>query len=263
MLIALTRAVPPSIFKCELTHVERTPIDYARAVRQHDEYERALESLGCRVERLPETPDLPDSVFVEDTAVVLDVVAIIARPGAPSRRRETSGLAEALRGHRDVFAIEAPGTLDGGDVLRVGPRLYAGVSSRTNEEGVRQLAEAAVLDPFPVIAVPVTRCLHLKSAVTALRHEPPIVLINRDRIDSSPFEREHCELVDVDPAEPDAANVLLVGDTLLCAAEFPKTRSRLENRGFKTVAVAAGELAKAEGGLTCGSIVFETNVAVL
>ena len=255
MLLALTRAVPPSIDRCELTHLARSPIDYPRAIAEHDEYERTLHALGCRVERLPDAPDLPDSVFVEDTAVVLERVAIVARPGAASRRPETAAVAAALRGHRDLCPIEAPGTLDGGDVLRVGSWLYAGLSARTNQDGIRQLRETAALDRLQVAAVPITRCLHLKSAVTTLRHDPPVVLLNRDWIDPAVFSG--CEIVDVHPAEPAAANVLLVGDTVVCAAEFPRTRERLEQRGLGTIAIAAGELAKAEGGLTCGSIVFE------
>ena len=252
MPIALTRAVPPSIFRCELTHLARTPIDYTRAGEEHDAYERVLAQLGCRVERLPDAPDLPDSVFVEDTAVVLDSVAVIARPGAPSRRPETRAVEDALKHYRGVVTIQTPGTLDGGDVLRVGSRLYTGLSRRTNGDGIRQLAQAAVRARLTVIAVPVSRCLHFKSAATALRHDPPIVIVNRDWIDPAVFEG--CEIVDVDPAEPAAANVLLVGGAVICAAEFPRTRERLEKRGISTVAVPAGELAKAEGGLTCGCI---------
>jgi dimethylargininase len=255
MLVALTRAVPPSIVNCELTHLERTPIDYARAVEQHDEYERTLEQLGCRVERVAAAPDLPDSVFIEDTAVALDTVAIVARPGAPSRRPETPPVAEALKRYRDVVFMQAAATLDGGDVLRVGSRLYVGVSTRTNDDGVRQLRAAAARDGLGVVAIPIARCLHLKSAVTALRHDPPLALINRGWID--PGVLDGCETVDIDPAEPGAANVLLVRDTVVCAAEFPRTREALEKRGLRTVAVPAGELAKAEGALTCGSIVFE------
>ena len=256
MLIALTRAVPPSIIHCELTHLVRTPIDYARAVRQHDDYERALEELGCRVERLPDTPDLPDSVFVEDTAVVLDTVAVIARPGAESRRGETPSAAEALGRYRDLVFITDPATIDGGDVLRVGQRIYVGLSTRTSKEGISQLSDAAARDGLPVIGVRVGECLHLKSSATAIDHRRPAILVNPSWIDPATFDG--CEIIEADPAEPEAANVLLVGDTVVCAAEFPRTRERLERRGIRTIAVAAGELAKAEGGLTCGSLVFET-----
>src|SRR6187397_656978 len=140
MLIALTRSVPPAINTCELTHLARTPIDYARAVAEHDEYEDLLRRLGCRVERLPDAPELPDSVFVEDAAVVFDETAVIARPGAASRRPEVDAMAAALRPHRTLAFIEAPGTLDGGDVLVTPGRVFVGISGRTNAEGVRQLA---------------------------------------------------------------------------------------------------------------------------
>ena len=269
-LLALTRSVPLTISRCELTHLERQPIDYARAVEQHDAYERCLERLGCRVERLPDAPDLPDSVFVEDAAVVLDEVAVIARPGAVSRRPEVDAMAAALRPHRPLAFIDAPGTLDGGDVLvasfpqrahaRVGVpgRVFVGISGRTNEDGVRQLA--AILGPrgFAVVPIPVTGCLHLKSAVT-LAYLPPVggrsvLLVNPDWVDVGYFGE--FDRVEVDPSEAAAANVLLIGDAVICAAEHQKTRSRLENRGLVTHAVPAGELAKAEGGVTCCSVLL-------
>jgi dimethylargininase len=253
--IALTRTVPPTIGNCELTHLAREPIDYTRAVAEHHAYERALAQLGCRVERLPDAPRLPDSVFVEDTAVVLDSAAMIARSGAESRRPEAAPVADTLKPYREVIVMQPPGTLDGGDVLRIGARLYVGRSTRTNDGGIRQLATLAARDGITVITVPVTRCLHLKTAVTAVRQAPPVVLVNRDWIDTQPFDG--CEIVDVDPAEPGAANVLLIGETVVCAAEFPRTRARLDARGIRTIAVASGELAKAEGALTCCSIVFE------
>src|SRR5450759_3872284 len=132
--LALTRSVPASIGNCELTHLSREPIDYARAVAQHAQYEAALRRLGCRVQRLPDAPDLPDSVFVEDTAVVFDDMAVIARPGAASRRAEVEALIAALGPHRRLACIEAPGTLDGGDVLVTPDRVFVGMSGRTNTE---------------------------------------------------------------------------------------------------------------------------------
>jgi dimethylargininase len=253
MLIALTRAVPPSINRCELTHLARSPIEYANAVREHDEYERLLASLGCRVERLPETPDLADSVFVEDAAVVLDELAVITRPGAESRRAETRTVEEALGRYRRLAFVEAPGTLDGGDVLHVGRRLFVGRTPRSTEDGARQLAAIVAPSGYTVEQVDVTGCLHLKSAVTLARHDPPLLLVNPEWVDPESFGTPW---LSIDPSESFAANVLLIAETIVCAAEFPKTRSRLESRGMQTAAVAAGELAKAEGGLTCGSIVF-------
>src|SRR3954468_17652518 len=168
MIVALTRAVPRSIERCELTHLQREPIDYARAVREHAAYEACLERLGCRVVRLPDLPDQPDSVFVEDTAVVVEGLAVIARPGAESRRGEVASTASALPAHRPLACIEPPGTLDGGDVLVTPGVVFAGISGRTNDDGARQLAAFLAPHGYRVVPVAVTGCLHLKSAVTAL-----------------------------------------------------------------------------------------------
>ncbi len=255
MLIALTRAVPPSIEACELTHVSRAPIDHARAVEQHDAYEAALERLGCRVERLPDAPDLPDSVFVEDAAIVFDDVAVIARPGAASRRGEVDSVAEALRRYRRLAFIEPPGTLDGGDVLVTPRGVFAGVSERTNAEGVRQLT--VILAPFglAVAAIPVQACLHLKSAVTLA--DENTLLLNPAWIDADRFRS--FDILHVDPDEPFAANVLRIEQGVVCASEYLRTRERLEAAGISTIGVPAGELAKAEGGLTCCSLLVRAD----
>ena len=252
MLIALTRAVPLSINRCELTHVERTPIDYARAVEQHECYEHALRTLGCRVERLPEAAEMPDSVFVEDTAVVFDHLAVIARPGAASRRGEVAATVAAMGRYRQLAFIQAPGTLDGGDVLVTSRQVFVGDTPRTNDDGARQLAAFIAPLGLDVVRVPVTKCLHLKSAVSNLPDGE--LLVNPDWIDASYFKG--FAPMEVDPQEAASANVLAIGDRVLCAAEFPRTRALLEARGFVTLPVPAGELAKAEGGLTCGSLVF-------
>lgn len=224
----------------------------ARAVTQHAAYEQALAALGCTVQRLPPEPALPDSVFVEDTAVVCDEVAIIARPGAASRRAEVDTVAAALAAHRPLARIDAPGTLDGGDVLRVGRRIYVGVSSRTNAEGVRQLRDILTPLGYVVQDVAVSGCLHLKTAVTEVARDT--VLLNPDWIDAAPFEGLQC--IAVDPSEPFAANALRVGDVLLCASAHPLTRRRIEDHGIEVCTVDADELAKAEAGLTCCSILI-------
>lgn len=255
--VALTRAVPRSIDRCELTHLAREPIDYVRAVAQHDAYEAALRRAGCRVQRLPDAPDFPDSVFVEDTAVVLAGVAVIARPGAESRRGEVAAMAAALAPHRPLRFIEPPGTLDGGDVLVTPGRIFVGISGRTSAEGARQLGAHVAPFGFEVVPVPVQGCLHLKSAVTLLpanRRSSLPILINASWVDRTVFAG--FELVEVDPAEPAAANVLAVNGDVICAEEHPRTRARLEQRGIATLTVPAGELAKAEGGLTCCSVLI-------
>jgi dimethylargininase len=262
MLFALTRAVPASIDRCELTHLRREPIDYARAVQEHAAYEDALRTLGCRVKRLPDLPDHPDSVFVEDTAVVFDQVAVIARPGAASRRGEVESTARALAKYRPLVHIEPPGTLDGGDVLATPTVVFVGVTDRTNADGARQLATILARYGSQVVPVPVTGCLHLKSAVTRLgaarygRQTLEALLLNPAWVDPARFEG--FDLIEVDPAEPDAANVLRVGDRVLCAEAHADTRRRIEAHGIPTFTVPAAELAKAEGGVTCGSIIFAT-----
>jgi dimethylargininase len=252
MLLALTRAVPPSIVDCELTHLTREPIDVPRAELQHHAYEALLERLGCKVERLPETPELPDSVFVEDTAVVLDDVAVIARPGATSRRAETESVAAALGEHRSMRCIETPATLDGGDVLRLGQRVFVGLSKRTNRDGVQQLA--ALLSPFgyDVVGLDVRGALHLKSAVTAVADDT--VVINPDWCDAGHFRS--FRRIEVHPAEPFGANALPVDDVLVYSAAAPRTRERLQKAGFAVETIDVSELAKAEAGVTCCSLIF-------
>jgi dimethylargininase len=252
MRIAITRPVSASIGQCELTHLDRQPIDVTLARAQHGQYEQALVALGCRVERLPEEPELPDAVFVEDAAIVLDELAILTRPGAASRRPETRTVAPALEPHRRLVAIRAPGTLDGGDVLRVGKTLYVGLSGRSNRAAIDQMR--ALLAPlgYAVHGVRVDGCLHLKSAVTQVAADT--VLVNRDWLDVSAFEDLH--LVDVDPAEPTAANALRIGEAVIYAAAYPRTRVRLEARGIVVHTVDVSELAKAEGAVTCCSLIL-------
>ena len=254
MWFALTREISSAFEDCQLTHVPRTVIDVDRARAQHDAYEWALVELGCTIRRLDSTAEMPDSVFIEDTAVTLPQGAIIARPGAESRRSETPLVAEALRrfGLR-LREIEEPGTLDGGDVLVIGRQVFVGASTRTNAAGIDQLRRILSGIRYTVRVVPVERCLHLKSAVTAVG--PGTLLINREWVSAEAFTG--LTLIDVDPDEPQAANALLVGETIVCAEAFPRTRARLERHGLRVTPVAVDELAKAEGGVTCCALVFE------
>ena len=248
---AFTRDVTAAIVHCELTHRDRVPIDVGRARTQHAAYEEALRVVGCTVERVPTPPDLPDAVFIEDTALVFDEIAVITRPGAESRRAELPPVAEALAAHRKLVRMEPPATLDGGDVLVVDRHVFVGSSSRTNEAGVEQLR--TILCPFgyAVEAVPVLGCLHLKSAVTAIGGRT--LLINRAWTRADAFRAY--DLVDVHPFEPAGANALRVGDQLIYPAEFPRTAERLDRRDLKLHTVPASELAKAEGGVTCCSLI--------
>ena len=251
-LIALTRPVPDSLARCELTHLTRVPIDPAAARRQHDAYEDALRSLGCDVRRLPAAHLQPDSVFVEDTAVVLDEVAVLARPGAASRRGEIEAIGEALRRHRPLQVLTAPATLDGGDVLRLGRTLFVGIGGRTNEAAVAQLTDAVGPFEYAVRPVPVEGCLHLKSAVTEAA--PGVVLVNPASVDAVFFEPYTA--IEVDPAEPAAANVLGIGSMVICASAHERTNARLESAGLRLLRLDMSELAKAEAGVTCCSLIF-------
>ena len=248
--LAITRGISPAFARCELTHLAREPIDVERARRQHALYEEALRELGCRVEALPALPEHPDCVFVEDVAVVLDEVAIVTRPGAESRRGEEEAVAEVLAAHRPLARIAGPGTLDGGDVLRLGRRVFVGRTPRSDEAGRRQLHELLSPHGYEVIGVEVSGCLHLKSAVTAVGEGA--VLMNPAWVDAEPFASY--ERVEVDPEEPSAANVLVIADSVLLPAAFPRTAVRLASRGLYVRALEVDEIAKAEGGVTCCSV---------
>jgi len=255
MLLALTRDVSPAMASCELTHLARVPIDPSVAASQHHQYEQALERLGCRVEQVAPAPALPDSVFIEDTAVVVDELAVMSRPGAESRRAEVEGVADALRRYRPLAAITAPGTLDGGDVKRTGRVLYVGQSGRTNEEGIEQLRAHLAPFGYAVRAVRPTGCLHLKTAVTAVSDSA--VLLNPEWI--SPAFFDGLDVITIDPMEPFAANVVRVGNAVLTASAFPRTRRILEARGVEVHVVDVSELAKAEGAVTCCSILLSVD----
>jgi dimethylargininase len=253
MLIAITRPVSPTLAACELTHLVREPIDVARATAQHESYEETLRSLGAAVVRVPAAPELPDAVFVEDTALVLDEVAVIARPGAASRRAETGPVAQTLEAYRPVLHLEAPATLDGGDVLRVGRTLFVGLSSRTNRDGLDRLRALAGPLGYQVVPVPLTGCLHLKSAVTEVADR--LLLLNPHWV--SPGAFAGLARVEVAPEESGGANALRLGEAVVYQDHYPRTAQRLVAEGIRVVLVDCGELAKAEGGVTCCSLVFE------
>jgi dimethylargininase len=254
-LIAITREVSPSLAACELSFVARSPIDVERANAQHHAYQQALAQLGCAVQVLSAQPDMPDAVFVEDVAIVVDEVALMTRPGAPSRRAEGATVAEVLRMYRPLRAIEAPGTLDGGDVLRIGRRIFVGQSARTNADGVAQMRAVLAEFGYTVQGVPIHGCLHLKSAVTALDDET--VLLQPAWIDRTEFARYRT--IEVDPSEEHAANVLRIGGTVVSPACFPRTHARIRAAGIEVVAIDVSELQKAEGAVTCCSLVFRSN----
>ncbi len=256
MLTAITRAVSPAIVNCELSFIDRKPIDLAAAQQQHHAYEILLGKLGARVISLSAEPDLPDSIFVEDPAIVLDELAVILPLGTETRRREAPSLARALVKFRKLEYVSLPGTLEGGDVLRIGRKLFVGLTARSNAEGIRQLAAILAPHHYEVIAVPVTGSLHLKSAVTHLGRNT--LLANRAWFDTTPLSGHGW--IDVDPDEPHAANALALAGTIILPASFPRTRARIEARGFHVTPLDISELQKAESGLTCSSLLFETAI---
>jgi dimethylargininase len=264
VLTAITREVSPAIVHCELTFIQRQLIELAKAEQQHRDYQRLLEKCGARVITLPAEPTLPDSMFVEDPAIVLDELAIIFPMGTETRRAEAASIAHALSQFRKLARVELPGTAEGGDILRVGRRVFAGLSSRTNAEGIRQLGSILAPYGYEVISVEVTGCLHLKSAVTYIGRKQAsgsradaTLLANRAWFDTKPFRG--FEWIDVDPDEPHAANALATHDTVIFPASFPRTRARIEQHGFHVTSLDISELQKAESGLTCSSLLFDAS----
>lgn len=251
--IALMRGVPDTLARCELSFHEREPIDLVRARAQHAAYAALVGALGADVQELPADPAFPDCCFVEDLAVVLDELALVTRPGAASRRGEAAAVAEALARHRAIETTSEPATLEGGDVLRLGRRLFVGRSRRTNDAGVARLAAVAEPLGYRVVPVAVTGCLHLKSAVTALDEES--VLVNRAWIDPEPLAG--LELVDVACEEPGAANVLRVAGCVVAHPGYPRTLDRIAARGHDVRPLDVSEFLKAEAALTCKSLLVE------
>lgn len=234
--------------------MERAPIDPARALAEHREYERLLAAHGWTIVRSEDAPDLPDAVFVEDAAVVLDEVTIVTCPGAESRRAELQGVTQALAPYRPLLRIDSPATLDGGDVLRLGRTLHVGVGGRTNAAGASRLRELAAPFGYSVVDSPFRGCLHLKTGATLIGAGR--VLLNPACVDPGSFE---AEIVEIDPGEPSGANALILDEgTLLLAASAPRTRARLEALGLRVVPIDIRELEKAEAGVTCCSILIRS-----
>lgn len=252
---ALVREPSPRLAEALLTFQDRRPIDLDRATRQHDAYRRLLAGLGLEVVVGPAAPDHPDGVFVEDTAVVIDDLAVLTRPGALARRAEPATLGPLL-GDRGltVVRLEPPARLDGGDVLAVDDVVYVGLGARTDAGGAAQLATAIAGRQRRVVEVPVSSALHLKTAVTAL---PDGTLLGTpDRFDIGPFDGRRL----ITAPEPSGANVLVVGDTVVVAASAPRTAATIAARGVDVEVVDIGEFEKAEAGLTCLSVLLPRSV---
>jgi dimethylargininase len=254
MFVAITRRPSPLLQSGERTHVGRDPIDVTRALAQHDAYRQTLEACGLAVHRLDDADAFPDGVFVEDTAVVLDELAVLTHPGAPSRRAEVRGIELALRAYRGTERVAAPATLDGGDVIVVGRRILVGRSSRTNAGGVQALAAITRRHGYSVTSVGMHGCLHLKSGCTALPDGR--LLVNGDWIPVA--DLAGFDLVHVPAAEPWGGDVAIANGTVIAAAAYEKTLALIEREGFPVKAVDVSEFAKAEGGVTCLSLIFSS-----
>lgn len=252
MTIAITREVSPRFDECEITYIDRSSINLEIARAQHREYIQALKALGCEVIELAAETDLPDSVFVEDTAFILPEAAVITRPGAASRRPETDSIARALEPYRNLLFIREPATVDGGDVLVLGKDIFVGMSTRSGRAAVDQMNELLAGFGYSAHPVEMHDCLHLKTAVT--RVDERTLLINPGWLESRHFAGFDC--IEIDPAEPFAANCLPVNGEIIFPAVFPKTLARLAARGYKVRDVQVDELAKAEGAVTCCSLMI-------
>jgi len=252
-IVALVRAVSPRLADCVLTHLDRVAIDVDRASAQHRAYCDALKNLGARVEAIAPLPDAPDGVFVEDTAVVLDEVAVIARPGIAFRAGETATAASALLPYRRLLRLSDAATLEGGDVMQVGRTLYVGRSGRTNQTAIGELRELLSPWSYEVEGVDLDGCLHLKTACTFV--PPHYVVANPAWVDPGIFAG--LTLVAVADDEPYAGNTLTLGGVTLVSSQCPRTAGFLRARGVIARDVDVSELAKAEGGLTCSSLIVQ------
>ncbi len=246
---ALVRRPSPRLADGLLTHIARVPVDLDLALRQWEGYVAALAAEGWETVEVPPADDCPDAAFVEDTVVVYSDVAVISRPGADERKPETAGTEETLAGlgYR-IERIREPGTLDGGDVLKHGGTVWVGLGGRTNRSGMEQLA--ALLTPLgaTVVGVPVSRVLHLKSAVTAL---PDGTVVGFEPLVDDPATWDKFLPV---PEEAGSHVVLLGGETVLMSTSAPQTEELFESRGLRVVATDISEFEKLEGCVTCLSV---------
>lgn len=255
MTVAITRQPAESITKCELTYIQRIPIDYAKAMEQHKAYCDGLRECGVQVVMLPPADALPDSVFVEDTAIILDEVAIITPMGIASRRPEPALIEPEIARFRPTVRIALPATIEGGDVMRLGKAIFVSLSTRTNTAGIDALTEIASAYGYTVTTVTLRDCLHLKSACTAL--DDQTILLNRAWVDTSAFYGYG--LVDVATDEPSAGNVVRANDSILMNSAYPQTAELVEQRGYQVCAVDTSEFTKAEAAMTCMSLIIEEN----
>jgi dimethylargininase len=251
-MLAITHMPSPQMQQCQRTFVAQTTIDYETAVQQHAAYCQLLQKCGANVSTLNVNCEFPDCAFIEDTAIVFDEVAVLASMGTASRRAEPTGIEPELSRYREICRVEPPATIEGGDVLRVARTLLVGLSTRTNHAGVNALEAMVGRFGYRVVTVPVLGCLHLKTACTALPDNR--LLVNPSWLDVQalrPFA-----VLPVPEQEPWAANVLVVGEKVMIATEHVRTAHSISKLGFNVQTVDVSEFAKAEGGITCLSLIL-------
>jgi dimethylargininase len=252
-LTVITRPPSAAIARCELTYGKRRPIDPAKAFAEHLTYCELLVELGARLVMLPQQPELPDATFVEDSAVVLDELAIITRMAPPTRRGESQTIIDGLKSYRRrLVPIVSPGTLEGGDVVVIDKTLFVGRSSRTNDQGIEQLQQQVAHHGYRVIPMRVNGCLHLRSACNPL--SPGTFLINPEFTDPNALIGQR--VLRVDPSERHAANMLYFNGTVIAPDDCPRTVEIVRAQGFDVRTIDVSELTKAEGGLSCLSLRF-------
>lgn len=249
---AIVRDIPNSYQQCVVGFHDKPQINVDLAKQQHQAYCKTLEQLGLKIIRIPADNTLPDCCFTEDTAIVFGDTAIITSPGTASRVAETVEMEKTLTPLKKIFYISPPGTIDGGDVLKIDKKVYIGISARTNEHAIKQVA--AIINPkgFEVIGVKIRNILHLKSAVTYVGNG--CVLLAEGYVDESAFS-EYDKII-VPKEEGYCANCLVVNGKVLLPKGFPKTKSLVEAKGFSVIELEMTEIEKAEGALTCLSVII-------
>lgn len=247
---ALVREIPASFTRALSAHTPASPIDVALARSQHAAYVAAVAAAGVDIESLPADEGHPDCVFVEDTAVIVDGVALITQPGAPSRRGETDAVATALAKHVEIVRMTGDATLDGGDCMRVGDTIYVGASARTNAAGIARLT--AVFAKLRVVTVWLpAHVLHLKCVCTPLGGDR--MLLADASLAATTFA---ADIVRVPADETYAANAVAIGSHVIVADGFPRTRDALAAAGFAVHPVPVSEVRKADGSVTCQSLLY-------
>ena len=255
MLLAITHLPSPALQHCELTFLKSEPISMEIANLQHQTYRAMLERCGAKVIVLDENLACPDSVFVEDPIIVFDEVAVLSSMGVESRRKESEAMERVFSKYRKIERIVLPAKIEGGDVLKIGKKIFVGESARTNKEGIKALK--TIIKPFgyEVIAVKVTGCLHLKTGATALDDET--IFINSHWVDAEAFKG--FTKVEALNDEPFGANVLKMGNILCMNEAFPKSIAHIKSLGYTVDSCNISEFVKAEAGLTCMSVPFLSN----